>query len=245
MLLVSTVLLVTVAIADDIRIKEKESGEPGTDFVILESESDSVEIGDDIHLTGIIDRSLIAGSPSDAVILISAPDGSLADTFVLSTPDRHGAFEYFLPADVGGTWGFEALYSGVYSPKVEIEVVPSAKPGTTTLTLSGWPAYPKVGEDVSFKGRLTDSSGKAVCNREIVYEFAPSATGCIAGCRSSDLTTTEWSQAGFEQTDLSGAYCFILPVVEEGGVNIRARFEGDDQYTPSESRVLGISATSA
>ena len=243
MILVSAVFLITVTSAEDITIKDKDSVKLDPDLVKIESETDYVEIGDDIHLSGIIDRSLISGSPSDAVILISAPDGSLADTFVLSSPNRHGSFEYFLPADVGGNWGFEALYTGLYSQKVEVVVVPSAEPGKTTLTLSGWPAYPKVGEDVSFKGRLTDSSGKGIFNREILYEFAASRTGCIAGCRSSDLAVNEWSPAGYEKTDLTGAYSFILPVVEEGGVNIRARFEGDDQYSPSESRVLGISAS--
>jgi hypothetical protein len=56
---------------------------------------------------------------------------------------------------------------------------------------------------------------------------------------------TGWIAGGNERTDPSGAYRFSLPVVEEGGVNIRVRFEGDEQYTSCESRVLGISASSA
>ena len=66
-------------------------------------------------LLRIIDKSLIGGAPSDVVILISAPEGSLAETFILSSPDQHGMFFYKLPADVGGMWGFEALYNGVYT----------------------------------------------------------------------------------------------------------------------------------
>lgn len=244
MLFVGILWLGSVSIADNVTGNEDESGEGNDDFVNIEADSDVAEIGDDIHLSGMIDRSLLSGSPSDVVILISAPEGSLADTFILSTPNRHGAYEYFIPADVGGDWGFEALYTGMYSPKINVEVVPAQEPGKTALTISGWPAYPRVGEDVSFKGRLTDSSGKGIPNREIVYEFVSSHTGCITGCRSADLDATGWIPAGHEQTDLSGAYRFVLPVVEEGGVNIRVRFEGDEQYSSCESRVLGISATS-
>lgn len=242
-LLCVVVILVSTAGAEEVFIKKKGPAEPGNGLVLIESESESVEIGDSIHLFGQVDRSLIGGNPSDVVILISAPEGSLADTFVLSSPDWSGSFDYLLPADVGGAWGFEALYAGIYSPKITIEAVPSAEPGKTTLTLSGWPAYPQVGESVTFKGRLTDSSGKGVSNREIAYEFSSSRTGCITGCWSADLDNAEWHLIGSERTDLSGGYRFSLPVVEAGGVNIRVRFEGDDQYSPSESRVLGITAS--
>lgn len=241
MLLVSVVLLVTATIAEDVREKDIEQAHHGNGLVVIDSESNNIKIGDEIQLKGTIDKSLINGAPSDAVILVSAPDGSLADTFVLSSPDKQGAFEYNLPADVGGNWGFEALYTGIYSPKIEVEVVPSAEPGKTTLTLSGWPSYPRVGDEVTFKGRLTDSSGKGVPNREIGYQFASSRQGCVAGCHDSELS--DWYQAGTEQTDMGGAYRFSLPVVEEGGVNVRVLFDGDDQYSSSESRVIGITAT--
>jgi hypothetical protein len=238
MLLVSMSLLVAVIVAEDVRVKAKELG-PST-LVIINSDSQTIEIGDLIHLNGIINQSLINGAPSDVVILISAPEGSLEDTFVLSAPDQHGKFEYSLPADVGGIWGFEALYSGIYSPKVEVKAVPSTEPGKTTLTLSGWPSYPRIGDEVTFKGRLTDSSGKGVPNRDIIYQFFSSPAGCVEGC--NDSKKAEWIPAGTEHTDLIGGYRFSLPVVEEGGVTVRVLFDGDEQYSSSESREVGILA---
>ena len=234
-------MLITIVMAEDVIIKEASGGTDPSSRVVLESDFDSVEIGDLIHLKGTIDHSLVSGTPSDVVILISAPDGSLADTFVLSSPDRHGRFEYILPADVSGKWGFEALYTGLYSPKIDIEVVPSTQPGKTLLTLSGWPTYPRVGDEVIFKGRLSDATGKGIPNREVTYEFATSPLGCVAGCRGSDRSG--WEPAGSERTDLTGTYSFSLPVMEEGGVSVKVIYVGDDQYTRSESREIGITAT--
>ncbi|MDD1728619.1 MAG: hypothetical protein LUQ50_06070 [Methanospirillum sp.] len=241
-LLVSMVLLGTATFAEDVRDKHNETGQHGDGvmLVVITPESHSTEIGDEIHLKGTIDKSLINGAPSDAIILISAPDGSLADTFVLSSPDQHGGFSYALPADVGGDWGFEALYNGVYSPKAEVDVIPSAKSGKTTLTLSGWPVYPRVGDEVTFKGRLTDSSGKGIPDRKLHYQFVSSDSGCVAECHSSDALN--WLQAGVEETDLAGEYSFRLPVVEEGGVYVRVLFDGDEQYIPIMSKVIGITA---
>jgi len=242
-LLIGAAVFITISTADIAATGDEEPEEKLLERVFIQADSDHAEIGDEIHLSGMIDRSLISSSMSDVVILISSPEGSLADTFILSSPDSDGEYEYFIPADVGGIWGFEALYTGVYSPKIEVEVVPAAEPGKTALTFSGWPAYPRVGEEVYFKGRLTDSSGKGIPNREIVYEYTPSTRGCITGCRSIDLDPEEWIAGGKEKTDLSGAYSFSLPVVEQGGVSIRVRFAGDDQYMGCESRVLGISAS--
>lgn len=212
-------------------------------LVVIEPDTDTIEIGDDIHLKGIIDRSLISGSPSDTVILISAPEGSLADTFVLSSPDWMGNFDYSIPADVGGLWGFTALYNGINSEVVEVEAIPSDEPGRTTLTLSGWPVYPRVGEGVTFRGRLTDASGKGISNRKVQYDFTTTQYGCITGCKG--LGESEWRTAGYENTDIRGEYQFTLPVVEEGWVNVRVIFPGDQQYGGSESREIGISATNS
>jgi len=236
--LMCMVLVGTVTIAEEIREKHNSADNDGPTKVIIDSDFNKVEIGDEISLKGIIDKSLIGGAPSDVVILISAPEGSLADTFVLSSPDQHGKFIYQLPADVGGQWGFEALYNGVYSPKSIVEVVPSTKAGKTTLTLSGWPAYPGIGDDVFFKGRLTDSSGKGVPNREIGYQSESFRNH--SGTDAEQIDPTEWNPAGFRQTDMTGEYSFSLPVVEEGKMNIRVLFAGDAQYTPSESKIINI-----
>lgn len=232
-----------MAAADD-DIIHTVSGEPENDKpdrVLIGTATEYLEIGDIIRLNGTIDTGLMSGSPSDVVILIAAPQGSHADTFVLASPDRSGSFTYSLRADVAGTWEFEALYTGIYSPKILVDVVPSAEPGKTILTLSGWPTYPRIGDDVTFKGRLSDAKGGGVADREVTYEFATSAFGCVAGCRGSGLSG--WQPAGTERTDHTGAYSFMLPVVEEGGVTVRVIFEGDDQYTGTESPEVGITAT--
>ncbi|PKL60304.1 MAG: hypothetical protein CVV33_03370 [Methanomicrobiales archaeon HGW-Methanomicrobiales-4] len=240
-LLTSIGLLVIAGHAEDIRIGGNEPVKSGSEFGNFNSDCDSVEIGDTIHLVGKIDRSLILGSPSDTVILISAPDGSYTDTFVLSSPDLNGAFEYYLPADVLGTWGFEALYGGINSPKVEVETVPSTESGKTTLTLSGWPVYPRIGEEVLFKGRLTDSSGKGISARNISFESASFPQGCDEICISSDPSV--WVLSGSVKTNQAGEYGFSLPVIEEGGIHIRVIFHGDDQYSLSESRVIRVSVS--
>lgn len=236
------ILICTVAGDDDIiqtAFDDPEIDMP--DQVLIGTVTDSLEIGDIIHLNGTIDADLMSGSPSDVVILIAAPQGSHADTFVLASPDRSGSFAYSLRADVAGTWEFEALYTGIYSPKILVDVVPSAEPGKTILTLSGWPTYPRIGDDVTFKGRLSDAKGGGIADRKVTYEFATSAFGCVAGCRGSGLSG--WQPAGTERTDHTGAYSFTLPVVEEGGVTVRVIFEGDDQYTGTESPEVGITAT--
>lgn len=238
MSLVCLVLVSTATIGDEIREKPNNTTHEGPTQVILDSGSRMVEIGDEILLKGIIDKSLIGGAPSDVVILISAPEGSLADTFILSSPDQHGKFSYKLPADVGGTWGFEALYNGVNSPKIMVDVVPSTKAGKTTLTLSGWPAYPRVGDEVDFKGRLTDSSGKGVSNREIGYQSESS--GNRSGPNGSVPDNSSWDVLGFGQTDQMGEYRFKIPVVQEGVINVRVLFNGDGQYTPSESKIISL-----
>ncbi len=240
--LMCMVLVCTVTIGEEIRDKHNNTTHDGPNQVIIDSDSHSVEIGDEIILKGIIDKSLIGGAPSDVVILISAPEGSLADTFILSAPDQHGKFSYKLPADVGGTWGFEALYNGVYSPKVMVDVVPSTKAGKTTLTLSGWPVYPRVGDEVVFKGRLTDSSGKGVPNREIGYQS--DSSGNESGPNGSSFGI-DWDPLGFGQTDQIGEYSFRIPVVQEGEVHVRVLFPGDGQYTQSESKVISLIVKSA
>ncbi|HWQ66781.1 MAG TPA: hypothetical protein VN372_07910 [Methanospirillum sp.] len=239
-LLIATGLLVSAGAAGEITSPKQTTLNTGSPLVEIKADSDYVEIGDEIHLIGMLDPTLITASRSDAVILISAPEGSLADTFVLSPPNRDGLFKYGLTADVGGRWGFEALYTGIYSGRIEVEAIPSAEAKTTTLTLSGWPAYPKVGEDVSFRGRLTDSTGKGIANREIVYEFATTPIGCIAGCGLPDMV--EYRPGGSERTDIGGEYSFILPVIQEGGVKVRTAYAGDEQYTTAESREISITA---
>ncbi len=242
MSLMCLVLLCTVTIGDEIREKYNDITNDSPNQVIIDSDSHDVEIGDEIILKGIIDKSLIGGAPSDVVILISAPEGSLAETFILSSPDQHGMFFYKLPADVGGMWGFEALYNGVYSPKIIVDVVPSTKTGKTTLTLSGWPAYPRVGDEVVFKGRLTDSSGKGVPNREIGYQSYSSDNWSGSNDSNSDI---EWDPLGFDQTDEIGEYNFKIPVIQEGGINVRVLFPGDGQYSPSESKVISLMGKNA
>ncbi|MFH0966958.1 MAG: hypothetical protein V1862_04655 [Methanobacteriota archaeon] len=241
MLLMSIGLLVIAGHAEDVRIGEKESVKPGSEFGNFDSDYDSVEIGDTIHLVGNIDRSLIHGSLSDTVILISAPDGSFTDTFVLSSPDKNGAFEYYLPADALGTWGFEALYGGVNSPKVEVNAVPSVESGKTILTLSGRPVYLRIGDEISFKGRLTDSVGKGISFTNISYEIASFPLKCDETCMS--LTPVVWVPAGLVKTDQVGEYLFSFPVNEEGDIHVRVIFKGDDYYTRSESRAIRVSVT--
>ena len=241
LLIISIAMLITMVMAENVILKKSPGDTDLNNRVVLESDLDSVEIGDTIHLNGIIDPSLIGGNPSDVVILISAPEGSLTDTFVLSSPDRHGRFDYDLPADVSGMWGFEALYTGLYSPKVNVEAIPSTQSGKTLLTLSGWPSYPRIGDDVTFKGRLSDATGKGITNREIIYEFATSPSGCVGGCRGPDLSA--WQSAGSVRTDNSGAYSFSIPVVEEGGISVRTVFAGDEIYLNSKSREIGITST--
>lgn len=238
MLIISMGLLVTVIYGQEDGTLNGELKKTDPKLVVIESDSDSVEIGDNIHVSGVIDRSLLGGSPSDTIILISAPDGSLADTFVLSSPDRQGEFDYSIPADVGGVWGFEALYNGINSKKVEVEAFPSDESGKTTLTLSGWPIYPRIGENVTFRGRLTDASGKGVPGREIVYESAPHLSDCNAGCFGDNKTG--WDQTGSEQTDISGEYRFTILMEEEGGMNVRAIYPGDQEYRGSGSRAIVI-----
>lgn len=241
MLLVSTGLLVIAGHAEDVGILEQESGSSGSEFGYFESDFDSVEVGDAIHLVGKIDKSLIRGSPSDTVILISAPDGSFTDTFVLSSPDQNGAFEYYLPADALGTWGFEALYGGINSPKVEVKAIPSDESGKTTLTLSGWPVYPRIGEEVSFKGRLTDASGEGIPDRNISYEVASFPQGYNKSTIPS--VPPVWVPSGSVETNQAGEYGFSLPVNEEGGIHIRMVFYGDDTYSRSQSRVIQVTVT--
>jgi hypothetical protein len=240
MLLISIGLLIIAGNAENVRIVEKEQVKSGSEFISLNSDSASVEIGDAIHLIGSIDTSLIPRSQSDTIILISAPDGSLTETFVLSPPNKNGGFEYYLPADALGNWGFEALYNGKYSSKVEVKAVPSTVSGKTALTISGWPEYPRIGEDVSFKGRLTNSSGKGVSDRNITYEITSFPQGCDETCKKS---VPVWIPSGTEKTNLAGEYTFSLPVTDEGEIHIRVIFDGDDQYSRSESRVIRVTVT--
>ncbi len=209
-----------------------------SDLIQLEKQQDEVIIGDHITLTGQIDRSLYGTQPSDVIILISAPPGSHANTFMLAKPAPNGTFRYVQIADVGGEWGFEALYSGIYSKKVSVLAIPGDEPKKTALTMSGWPTFPKVGESVTFKGRLTDGEGKGIPHKPIIYRIASSPVGCLGGCAFGGLT--EWREAGRVSTDITGEYEFTLTVVETGSVQIEAVFPGDDGYTPSSSQVLKI-----
>lgn len=215
-----------------------EKMEQSTGLIILEDLENEVIIGDKISLTGQVDRSLFGTQPSDVVILISAPQGSHADTFMLAKPASNGTFRYNQIADVGGDWGFEALYSGVYSEKVSVMAIPGNEPKKTALTLSGWPTFPKVGDSVSFKGRLSDSEGKGISNKGIVYQIASSPVGCMGGCAFGGMM--EWREAGSTMTDINGEYSFVLPVVETGTVEIQALFSGDDGYSSTSSRILKI-----
>lgn len=207
-------------------------------LVILKELQDEVIIGDKITLTGQIDNSLYGTSPSDVVILISAPPGSHTDSFMLARPASNGTFRYNQIADVGGDWGFEALYTGVYSEKVSVFAAPGDEPKKTAITISGWPTFPKTGEFVSFKGRLTDSAGKGIPNKAITYQLASSPVGCLGGCAFGG--TLEWREAGTVMTDIDGEYSFGLPVVEKGSVQIETVFPGDDGYSAASSRTLKI-----
>ncbi|HOJ95932.1 MAG TPA: Ig-like domain-containing protein [Methanospirillum sp.] len=215
----------------------RENTQP-SDLIQLKELQDEVIIGDKITLTGQIDRSLFGTQPSDVIILIYAPTGSHADTFMLAKPAPNGSFRYNQIADVGGDWGFEALYTGIYSEKVSVLAVPGNEPKKTALTLSGWPTFPKIGDYVSFKGRLTDSEGKGIPQKEIIYRLASSPVGCLGGCAFGGIT--EWREAGSVSTDTNGEYSFSLPVVESGSVQIEAVFSGDDGYSAASSNTLKI-----
>ncbi len=220
-------------------LKQAEDSDP----IIIIPESESIEIGEEIVLTGQIDPMMISNSPSSVVILITAPEGSRAETFVLETPDSKGRFKSVHVADVGGDWGFESLYNGLYSDKIEVVAVPSATPTRTSLTLSGWPLYPKVGESVSFRGRLTDATGKGIPHRELIYEVSVVPGGCLGGCGLEDMN--EWEPFGEVSTDKKGEFDFSLPVAVQGWVDIRMMFSGDDQYSPAHSKTLHIKASSS
>ncbi|MDD3574127.1 MAG: hypothetical protein PHD71_03730 [Methanospirillum sp.] len=209
-----------------------------SDLVMLRTLLDEVIIGDKISLTGQIDQTLFGTQPSDVIILISAPKGSHTDTFMLAKPASNGTFRYNQIADVGGEWNFEALYNGIYSEKVYIPVVPGDEPKKTALTMSGWPTFPKIGDHVSFKGRLTDSEGKGIAFKEVDYRLASSPVGCLGGCAFGGML--EWRNAGSVTTDINGEYFFSLPVVESGSVQIEALFSGDEGYSSTSSRVLKI-----
>lgn len=199
---------------------------------------EEVIIGDKILLSGTVDSSLYGSNPSDVIVLITAPEGSHADSFMLAKPTINGSFHYNQVADVGGDWVFEALYSGIYSNKFAIEAIPGDEPKITALTLSGWPTFPKIGEYVSFKGRLSDSEGKGIGLKPVNYRLASSPFGCLGGCGfEEDL---EWRDAGIITTDMNGEYSFRLPVVENGSVQIETSFSGDEGYSPSSSRALKI-----
>lgn len=217
-----------------------QEGYEGTsiDLVSLSELDDEVIIGDKILLNGKIDPSLFGTRPSDVVVLISAPTGSHASSFMLAKPALNGTFGYKQVADVGGDWTFEALYSGIYSNKIAISAIPGNEPKKTALTLSGWPTYPRVGDRVSFKGRLTDSEGKGIPFKPVNYRLASSPVGCIGGCAFGGYM--EWRDAGTVNTDLSGEYSFSLPVVETGGVQIETVFPGDETYSMTSSRTLKI-----
>jgi len=219
------------------QVENMENTHP-SDLIQLKELQDEVIIGDKITLTGQIDRSLFGTQPSDVIILITAPSGSHADTFMLAKPTSNGTFRYNQIADVGGDWGFEALYTGIYSEKVSVLAVPGNEPKKTALTLSGWPTFPKTGDYVTFKGRLTDSEGKGIPHKEILYKLASSPVGCLGGCAFGGML--EWREAGSVTTDLSGEYSFSLPVVERGTVQIEAVFSGDEGYSATSSRVLKI-----
>lgn len=209
-----------------------------SDLVILQTPLDEVIIGDKVYLSGQVDRSLFGTQPSDVIILISAPKGSHTDTFMLAKPVSNGSFRYNQVADVGGDWSFEALYNGIYSEKVYISVVPGDEPKKTALTMSGWPTFPKIGDYVSFKGRLTDSEGKGISFKEITYRLASSPVGCLGGCAFGGML--EWRDAGSVTTDINGEYSFSLPVVESGSVQIEAFFPGDEGYSMTSSKALKL-----
>ena len=209
-----------------------------SDLIQLKEVQDEVIIGDRISLSGQIDRSLFGTQPSDVIILINAPSGSHADSFMLAKPASNGTFRYNQVADVGGDWGFEALYTGIYSEKISVLAVPGNEPKKTALTLTGWPTFPKTGDYVSFKGRLTDSEGKGIPHKDILYRLATSPVGCLGGCAFGGML--DWREAGSVSTDINGEYSFSLPVVESGSVQIEAVFSGDDGYSATSSRVLKI-----
>lgn len=208
------------------------------DLVILSGASDECIIGDKISLKGSVDPSLFGTAPSDVIVLISAPPDSHTDSFMLAKTASNGTYHHSQVADVGGDWTFEALYSGIYSNKVTIAVIPGDEPKKTALTLSGWPTFPKIGEMVTFKGRLTDSEGKGIPFKPVTYRLASSPVGCIGGCSFGSFL--EWRDAGIVTTELNGEYIFSLPVVESGGVLIETVFPGDDGYRSSSSNTLKI-----
>ncbi|NLV25679.1 MAG: hypothetical protein GXY48_00690 [Methanomicrobiales archaeon] len=216
----------------------RQEDEKQNNLVTLMEEMNEVIIGDNISLTGKINSSLYGTSPSDVIILISAPAGSHADSFNLAKTSHNGSFQYNQVADIGGDWNFEALYTGMYSNRVSVAAVPGDEPKKTALTLSGWPTFPKVGDLVTFKGRLSDSEGKGIGLKPVTYRLASSPIGCIGGCAFGGYL--EWRDAGTTTTDMSGEYSFTLPVVESGSVQIETIFPGDDGYSSSNSRILKI-----
>jgi len=209
--------------------------------ISLYGDNNIVEIGDKIYLTGKISPNLFGSYPSSIVILVSAPEGSSADTLMLANPSGNGSFSYTQVADVGGDWEFEALYTGIYSDKISISAVPGDEPKKTTLTLSGWPTFPKVGDEVTFKGRLTDGEGKGLGHKKIVYRLASGMGGCMA-CNFAE--SNSWRDAGVSRTNNNGDYYFNLEVVEKGTVEVETTYEGDEGYSPSTSRILSITVYS-
>ena len=240
-IILSLILIICLSLAVMVSagalVEEGVQQEEMSGLVTLSLQSDSVEIGDRMNITGTIDQSLYGTNPSDVVILISSPKGSRADTFMLARPAGNGTFRYNQVADVGGEWGFEALYSGIYSERVNIYAEPGSEPKRTALTLAGWPTFPKIGEHVSFNGRLTDAEGRGIPNNQVIYRISSSAVGCIAGCGFGE-SSSAWRDAGTATTDIKGDYYFSLTVVEKGSVQVEASYPGEEGYGPSSSRIL-------
>ena len=233
------ILLLSICIGYPVYADEiNGSYQIGPGIIALIAEKDTVEIGDKITLSGKIDSSLFGSSPSDVVILISAPKDSSSDTFMLASPLKNGSFRYNQIADVGGDWEFEALYTGIFSDKVTVLSVPGGENKKTALTLSGWPTFPRVGDDVTFKGRLTDGEGRGLANKKIVYQLAPGQSRCLGGCDFDE--TIPWKDAGWVYSDSNGDYYFSLPVIEKGSVKVETSYEGDGGFSPSSSRTLSI-----
>jgi hypothetical protein len=231
-------LLIVAGHAEDVKQLENNLDDAGYEDIVIDSDSDFVEIGDAIHIIGKIDKKLIHGSLSDTVILITAPEGSLTDTFVLSSPDKNGIFDYSVPADALGLWGFEALYRGINSPKVEVKAVPSNESGKTALTISSHPVFFYTGENISFSGRLTDFFGKGISDRNVTLEYALLPQGCDEPCLPKE--SLEWMYSDSIITNKAGEYFFSLIMNEEGKKFIRVIFQGDGQYSQSVSWAIKV-----
>ncbi len=197
--------------------------------VIITSEHNTVEIGEAINITGQIDPSLLGNGSSDLIIMISPPENSQIESFILVKPDENGFFSTPFSADVSGDWGFEALYNGYSSEKHDIIATTAGSITQTQITISGWPTYPKVGEVVALKGRLTNSMGDGINDENMKCEVS--------------LNHDDWKQFTDVQTDEKGEFAFEFPVMEKNDMDIKVSFEGNDIYSRTDSNTVAIKIT--